>query len=274
MKDGNLKLTEQQEEVGTCFHGRKKKGLISHISMLSRGEDMLLNSFRKTQTRHKRSSSGKSFVPLKAASFLARTSNRVFLSKQSLIQELLSLHANSSIKNDKKALSVLPKCLDMNAGEPCHSDQSVDDVANSNLDVMWVMEQETPPEETANRRIPGDEDGEEDSDKKTTPSPGILKELRPADWVFKGFMPFMFFGPFKENFEANGVLIIFNTKDSQPEEKKEHSQNLLQERKQPPREQSPETLTQAGEKPSRKWKRIANSKSGMKRSSAIRCSPQ
>ena len=135
-------------------------------------------------------------------------------------------------------MSVLGKHLNLNTGEPLHSGHTVEDVVSSILDAMWAMGLESSDEESA-KKSPGDKSGEDkpdNKDDKAKPSSGHSKDVCPSDWVFKGFMSFMFFAPFEENFEANGFS-LFSTPMTLHLRKRRKTHNALQGRKQPPGKQ-------------------------------------
>lgn len=227
MQGGDLKIAQQQIELRDFFHGDRKKGLISHVSMLAKGEEMFASLFEQDPDMSTEKRLRKLFYPSYASMLLGKNINQEVLetskfSTKSLVSgRQLYNRVTECLKNCRKALSILPKHLDMKTGMPLHSGHSVEDVAQSVLDAMWVMEKEILPEE----RSGSSPNEEEEEDEITDKSTGASGDVRPTEWVFRGYMSFMFFGPFKENFEEKRALAILNIKDPPGQDKKQNSRS-------------------------------------------------
>ena len=111
--------------------------------------------------------------------------------------------------------------MDKNTGEPLRSGSTVASVAENILDDMWVIQNDT---NGASKKESPDDEGDDDSPEGgNSPSSGGMVEARHENWFFPGLMSLMFFGPFKENMEAERVLDLFIPKDPPADRKTEFS---------------------------------------------------
>ena len=227
MKLGEMKIAEQQNEVHKIFHGDKKNDRVSHVAMLAKGEDMFSNLLKQDPDKPDQKRLQKIFLPSESSIVLGVQIKQSFLEQctfksRALVtgRTLLEL-AKDHTRHIRKAMSIMHKHVDKNTGEPLRSGSTVASVAENILDDMWVIHNDT--NGPSKKESPEDEGDDDSPEGGNSPSSGNVIEARSDNWFFPGFMSLMFFGPFKENMEAERVLDLFIPKDPPAEHKKEFS---------------------------------------------------
>ena len=149
MKGSELKVAEQEKEHAKFFHGDNKI-LISHVSMLAKGEDEFADLFEPDPDNKHQRRIRKIFHPSEKSMILGKNIKQsdleqaTFESKELITGRQLRARAKTHLRFGKKALSELSKHVDLNTGKPRHSGHTVEDAAKSVLDAMWEMRFDLP----------------------------------------------------------------------------------------------------------------------------------